>query len=643
MSSTISIASLNPLSSLSLSRPRTAANASFTSVKSFSNELSQSQLEKTEKNEKPKTAENKKRLSTITNNVVVMAPSRRLLRPPTVAFILDEDVENINEEDISKNVRNDSKFYKKLNGEHLAVFYKFGTPALEYKVIKDTFIRAGLLKAPDDDDFIFNILWSRHLKSHEYYKLNKYQKVNHFPGSEALSRKDSMHRALKKQKNRLGSKEYGFFPESYFLTQDKEIILSKLKKGKVLIMKPPGSSCGRGIEIIHTPEELPPIDDESKSKYLFQEYLEAPYLIDNKKWDLRIYVLVTSYNPVRIYVFHNGLVRFCTEDYDICSSSRFSHLTNFSVNKQSGQFIYSESHEEDDKGSKWSILGLKRYFKRMGIDDSDLWRQIDDVIIKTVIAVEPKVTDLMKRYMPGRRSQSCFELYGFDVMICHESKKDLEKNQSNERVSPSPTSEDNEVRLQPWVIEVNVAPSLAIGSELDKYIKRQLLTDTLHIIGINPYNRKKVGDQIELRKKKRQKKREKIEKELQETLRLQRNGALPKNPTPEKKEKKEKNGVTVKDLTNPKFTLKSLTSKDYTLISELQDEEDKIGGFVRVFPTASNSYEKIFENYSYNNALLFKWLNTSPDIQENLLKKFERSLKKKKIKPKKSKAKTKSK
>ena len=41
-------------------------------------------------------------------------------------------------------------------------------------------------------------------------------------------------------------------------------------------------------------------------------YLAKPFLINGSKFDLRIYVYVTSYDPLRIYVFEDGLVRFAT-------------------------------------------------------------------------------------------------------------------------------------------------------------------------------------------------------------------------------------------------------------------------------------------------------------------------------------------
>ena len=53
-----------------------------------------------------------------------------------------------------------------------------------------------------------------------------------------------------------------------------------------------------------------------KRNYLVSEYIQRPHLLDGYKYDLRIYILIPSYDPLRIYIFDDGLARFATEKYD---------------------------------------------------------------------------------------------------------------------------------------------------------------------------------------------------------------------------------------------------------------------------------------------------------------------------------------
>ena len=72
-----------------------------------------------------------------------------------------------------------------------------------------------------------------------------------------------------------------------------------------------------------------------------QQYVANPLLLkggdqDGYKFDLRIYVTVTSFNPLRIYMHEDGLTRFATAPYDASPdhyNNRYMHLTNYSVNK----------------------------------------------------------------------------------------------------------------------------------------------------------------------------------------------------------------------------------------------------------------------------------------------------------------------
>lgn len=77
-------------------------------------------------------------------------------------------------------------------------------------------------------------------------------------------------------------------------------------------------------------------------------------MINGHKFDLRIYVAITSYEPLRIYVYKEGiyfaqlisigLARFATEAYtsNYSKNNKYVHLTNYSVNKKNDKFIQNE-------------------------------------------------------------------------------------------------------------------------------------------------------------------------------------------------------------------------------------------------------------------------------------------------------------
>ena len=51
--------------------------------------------------------------------------------------------------------------------------------------------------------------------------------------------------------------------------------------------------------------------------YLASQYISKVHLINGYKYDLRVYVIVTCMDPLRVYVYKEGLVRFATEKYTL--------------------------------------------------------------------------------------------------------------------------------------------------------------------------------------------------------------------------------------------------------------------------------------------------------------------------------------
>jgi len=81
--------------------------------------------------------------------------------------------------------------------------------------------------------------------------------------------------------------------------------------------------------------------------------------VGGKKFDLRLYVLVTSYKPLKVWLHSGGFARFCTEKYtpDVAElDNMMIHLTNVAVQKDGDD--YNKNH-----GGKWNIHNLRFYLE----------------------------------------------------------------------------------------------------------------------------------------------------------------------------------------------------------------------------------------------------------------------------------------
>ncbi|KAA6369090.1 MAG: putative Tubulin-tyrosine ligase family protein, partial [Streblomastix strix] len=97
---------------------------------------------------------------------------------------------------------------------------------------------------------------------------------------------------------------------------------------KQFIIKPVAASKGIGIHVVIGAQSV-----LCESGTLAQEYITNPLLIRGFKFDLRLYVVLMGYDPLRIFLYRDGIVRFASQLYDPHSTSQFSNLTNFSINK----------------------------------------------------------------------------------------------------------------------------------------------------------------------------------------------------------------------------------------------------------------------------------------------------------------------
>ena len=134
------------------------------------------------------------------------------------------------------------------------------------------------------------------------------------------------------------------------------------------------------------------------------------------------------------------------------------HLTNYSINKFNKKAFVQNNDPGNingNNGSKWTFAALRKELISMGVDYVKLFKRIEDIVIKTIVSAEPILNNAFEMFVPYR--QNCFELLGFDVMI------------------------DSD--LNPWLLEVNLSPSLSCDSVLDQQIKGTLIADLFNLAG----------------------------------------------------------------------------------------------------------------------------------------------------------------
>uniref|UniRef100_G3SJ26 Tubulin--tyrosine ligase-like protein 5 n=1 Tax=Gorilla gorilla gorilla TaxID=9595 RepID=G3SJ26_GORGO len=439
---------------------------------------------------------------------------------------------------------------------------------LSYKIVRtDSRLVRSILTAhgfhevhPSSTDY--NLMWTgSHLKPFLLRTLSEAQKVNHFPRSYELTRKDRLYKNIIRMQHTHGFKAFHILPQTFLLPAEyAEFCNSYSKDRGPWIVKPVASSRGRGVYLINNPNQI-----SLEENILVSRYINNPLLIDDFKFDVRLYVLVTSYDPLVIYLYEEGLARFATVRYDQGAKNirnQFMHLTNYSVNKKSGDYVSCDDPEVEDYGNKWSMSAMLRYLKQEGRDTTALMAHVEDLIIKTIISAELAIATACKTFVPHR--SSCFELYGFDVLI--------------------------DSTLKPWLLEVNLSPSLACDAPLDLKIKASMISDMFTVVGFvcqDPAQRastRPIYPTFESsRRNPFQKPQRPVSAQLQSSKAKQRcrplsaSDAEMKNLVGSAREKGPgKLGGSVLGL----------SMEEIKVLRRVKEENDRRGGFIRIFPTS---------------------------------------------------------
>ncbi|OMJ66566.1 hypothetical protein SteCoe_36543 [Stentor coeruleus] len=210
----------------------------------------------------------------------------------------------------------------------------------------------------------------------------------------------------------------------------------------IWIIKPGQKSRGRDISI-HT--RIRDIYDYTNSSDMcvVQKYIENPLLINSKKFDIRQWVLVSSNDPLTIWIFKECYLRFTVNDYSNSELGNvFTHLTNNSISKKSKEF-----HKAEIQGCMWSLGAFEDFL--ISEFEYDVWN----------LRILPDIKRIVKRSLIsvgnlGRKNS--FELFGYDLMV------------------------DN--NLNTWLIEINSSPAMDYSTPITENLVKRVMEDIVKVI-----------------------------------------------------------------------------------------------------------------------------------------------------------------
>ena len=246
----------------------------------------------------------------------------------------------------------------------------------------------------------------------------------------------------------------GRFPESFVLPRDRAA-LQAFAEGPdappLYIVKPIRGSGGQGIAVTADLAEA-----LNQDAVVVQRYIDRPYLIEGRKGHCRIYCLVTSADPLRAYVYSEGIVRIAPEPYDpdpAKAGGASMHVTNTALHTGHPGLQISEDASQDDTGSIRSVSALLRRMTADGLDGEKAFGEIKALVewVVRMIAAEGLFARQAAR-SPARAFAP--KLFGMDVLIDDEG--------------------------HPWLIEMQRTPA-ARGAALVEKINGEMYQSIFHM------------------------------------------------------------------------------------------------------------------------------------------------------------------
>lgn len=309
------------------------------------------------------------------------------------------------------------------------------------KVLK----RLGLERVTENESGTADLIWA-----HDYpftklrqkiLSLKPHQKVNHFPGCGFITNKVDF--ATTRMK---------YVPSAFKLPRDRENFKDFAMKNpkKLFVVK---HHQHRNIKIKRVDE----IDLNDNLTFV-QEFVENPLLIDGHKFDIGVYTIITSVDPLRIYIYYGDILfRYCPQKYYPFDPENVD------------KYIVG-----DDYLPTWEIPSLSRFYSTLGFgmkssfdaymrvkgrDPQKIWDQVEDAIRVAVLEKEPLIKDIVQRF---KNKQSFFEMVRFDLIV------------------------DDDLAV--YNIEANMSPNLSSAHfKQNSLLYEQVIYNVLNLVGVGHY------------------------------------------------------------------------------------------------------------------------------------------------------------
>ena len=330
-------------------------------------------------------------------------------------------------------------------------------------------------------DWNYNLYWDAYPNLDNdrgvFFEYNKYQLIGKFPDENI----DKYNIILSYNKfNYKYPKDYNYFSETLLWPEQKKQINKKfyyykLQKDDIWMVEyeKQNNKVNNNSTKYKYPYILKSYDEiknsNNEEKFILNRYISNPMLINQKKFTMKSFVLVTGFSPLKIYFYRDGYLTFSQKNYSLNESELDNSCIHISSEKNEFDCQYNSTNKDnfyyekslfDEKCIIWNYLNFERYCKRNNINYQNIIKQIKDIIIKTFISLS---SDINNKINKNRiKDRNMFQLFTFDFIL------------------------DADQKI--YLIDVDKNPKLNSKHLAPVYIYDHIISDILNIIGVVPFS-----------------------------------------------------------------------------------------------------------------------------------------------------------